>query len=500
MPRVSTSNAPSRGGSRAGVLAIQEDAGISRKKSMNQSQPRQTRAALGEITNASKGSQEEAGKKISLKSQVKKGLTNIVRRKSSAAKTLQQNAIIKSSSQENPPQALVTAPNHTGHQSLLDKLPQRTVSNTSSVNSSPRLFNLQLSFDSSGNSLPSSQEEESVRKLQEKLSQDKELLELSGTSSTLSSDDSYHSASASPQEEPSRPLVNHRYVPPARVLPPTGVFDFDADNAADPSACSEYAQDIFQYYKEREAQFEVPDYLSQQPQITEMMRSILVDWLVEVQESFELNHETLYTAIKLMDIFMSKKFVCKEDLQLVGATAALIACKTDERIPPNLDDFVYVCDDAYTRKDIVRKELEMVSVVGYDVGYPLSYRFLRRFGRVCRVNMPDLTFARYILELSLMEYALQVETSESLLAAAVLYVALKIRAVKGWKHAFLFYTGFTLEDIRPLAKKVLDMLKRPANEHLRTIRQKYDHGVFFEVAKIEIPRDLDCWDCLDCVE
>ena len=47
-----------------------------------------------------------------------------------------------------------------------------------------------------------------------------------------------------------------------------------------------------------------------------------------------------------------------------------------------MDDFVYVCDDAYTRKDIVRKELEMMSVVGYDVGYPLSYRFLRRFGRV----------------------------------------------------------------------------------------------------------------------
>ena len=68
-----------------------------------------------------------------------------------------------------------------------------------------------------------------------------------------------------------------------------------------------------------------------------MMRSILVDWLVEVQESFELNHETLYTAIKLMDIFMSKKFVCKEDLQLVGATAALIACKVilrPEQAPP----------------------------------------------------------------------------------------------------------------------------------------------------------------------
>ena len=40
--------------------------------------------------------------------------------------------------------------------------------------------------------------------------------------------------------------------------------------------------------------------------ITEAMRAILIDWLVEVQESFELNHETLYTAVKLMDLYLSK--------------------------------------------------------------------------------------------------------------------------------------------------------------------------------------------------
>ena len=57
----------------------------------------------------------------------------------------------------------------------------------------------------------------------------------------------------------------------------------------------------------------------------------LVDWLVEVQESFELNHETLYTAVKILDIYMSKMVVNKEDLQLVGATACLITCKIDER-------------------------------------------------------------------------------------------------------------------------------------------------------------------------
>ena len=127
--------------------------------------------------------------------------------------------------------------------------------------------------------------------------------------------------------------------------------------------------------------------MANQPEISEMMRAILVDWLVEVQESFELNHETLYTGVKLMDLYMSKVRVPKEELQLVGATACLIACKIDERIPPNLDDFVYVCDDAYTRRDIIKKEQEMICAVDYDVGYPLSYRFLRRFGRVSRLAL-----------------------------------------------------------------------------------------------------------------
>ena len=58
------------------------------------------------------------------------------------------------------------------------------------------------------------------------------------------------------------------------------------------------------------------------------MRGILVDWMVEVQESFELNHETLYTGVKLVDIYLSRvKGVPKTQLQLCGATALLIACK-----------------------------------------------------------------------------------------------------------------------------------------------------------------------------
>ena len=96
------------------------------------------------------------------------------------------------------------------------------------------------------------------------------------------------------------------------------------------------------------------------------MRAILVDWLVEVQESFELNHETLYTAVKILDLYMANKVVNKEELQLVGATACLIACKIDERF---VYIILYIRKDPYGLLDILYNNI-------VDVGFLVSYSFM----------------------------------------------------------------------------------------------------------------------------
>jgi len=194
--------------------------------------------------------------------------------------------------------------------------------------------------------------------------------------------------------------------------------------------------------------------------------------------------------VKLVDIYLSRvKGVPKTQLQLCGATALLIACKIDERIPPLLDDFVYVCDDAYSKEDIVKREIEMIAIAEYDFGYPLSYRFLRRYGRVCRASMPVLTFARYILELSLMEYDLNVETSESMLATAVMYIALKIWGHEHkWERTLEYFSGYKLEAVSDLVARVHQMLLAPSHESRHTIKTKYSHSVFHKVALTEIPK------------
>lgn len=277
---------------------------------------------------------------------------------------------------------------------------------------------------------------------------------------------------------------------PARVLPPQGVPDFDGETLGDPMQHSEYVMETFQYYKDREADFMVSDYISQQNEITEAMRAILVDWLVEVQESFELNHETLYTAVKMTDIYLSRKQVRKEDLQLVGATACLIACKVDERIPPLVDDFLYVCDDAYNRDQLMKMERKMLKVVGFDLGYSLSYRYVRRYGRVCRVTMPVLTLARYILEMSLMEYKLNTDTSESKLAASCLILAMKMKGITGFTATMEYFSGYKLSELEHIFSDLVSLLEKPPGANLRTIRSKYSHKVFHEVATIPLPEGL----------
>ncbi|XP_028169017.1 G2/mitotic-specific cyclin-B3 isoform X2 [Ostrinia furnacalis] len=276
---------------------------------------------------------------------------------------------------------------------------------------------------------------------------------------------------------------------------PSDVVDFDQENWNDPFQVSHYAMDIFNYLKSRERLFPIDDYLQRMNGITSWMRALLVDWMVEVQESFELNHETLYLAVKLVDLFLARSSqrpqrpqLSKEELQLLGASALFIASKFDERIPPLVDDFLYICDGAYTLSQLLKMEMNILRVIDFDLGVPLSYRFLRRYARCARVSMPTLTLARFVLEQCLLDYSL-VSHSDSKMAAAALYLALRMKALGSWTPTLAYYTGYTLQDILPIAMAQNATLHKKPKSAISTVRNKYSHTIFFEVAKVPLVED-----------
>lgn len=73
-----------------------------------------------------------------------------------------------------------------------------------------------------------------------------------------------------------------------------------------------------------------------QPEINEKMRLILVEWLIDVHVRFELNPETFYLTVNILDRFLSVMPVPRKELQLVGLSALLMSSKYEEIWPPQV--------------------------------------------------------------------------------------------------------------------------------------------------------------------
>ncbi|MEE6509622.1 hypothetical protein FKM82_027031 [Ascaphus truei] len=264
---------------------------------------------------------------------------------------------------------------------------------------------------------------------------------------------------------------------------PTGIEDIDKESAEDPFVSSEYAKDIFTYMKAREETFLLPNYMETQNDLSKDMRAILVDWMVEVQENFELNHETLYLSVKVVDHYLAACLTKREKLQLIGSTAIFIASKFEERCPPCVDDFLYICDDAYMRQELVTMEMEILRKLDFDINIPVPYRFLRRYAKCAHANMETLTLARFICERTLQEYDF-VQESASKMAASCLLLALTMKGLQGWTATLQHYSGYPASELHPLVKRLNFLLSHQPDEKLKAVRCKYSHRVFFEVAKL----------------
>ena len=62
-----------------------------------------------------------------------------------------------------------------------------------------------------------------------------------------------------------------------------------------------------------------------QADVTAHMRSILVDWLVEVAEEYKLVSNTLYLTVSYIDRFLSANALNRQRLQLLDVFAMLVA-------------------------------------------------------------------------------------------------------------------------------------------------------------------------------
>ena len=146
-----------------------------------------------------------------------------------------------------------------------------------------------------------------------------------------------------------------------------------------------------------------PYYMDKQAEIQWSMRSVLVDWVVQVHARFSLLPETLFLAINCIDRFLSVKVVSLAKLQLVGATALFIAAKYEEINCPSVSEIHYMVDGSYTVDEILKAERFMLSMLRFELGWPGPMSFLRRISKADDYDVETRTLAKYFLEVTLMD-------------------------------------------------------------------------------------------------
>lgn len=65
-----------------------------------------------------------------------------------------------------------------------------------------------------------------------------------------------------------------------------------------------------------------------------------------------------------------------------SCTTCLFLTSLQERSPPCVDDFLYICDDAYKREELISMEANVLQSLSFDINIPIPYRFLRRYAKV----------------------------------------------------------------------------------------------------------------------
>ncbi|XP_071733301.1 G2/mitotic-specific cyclin C13-1-like isoform X2 [Rutidosis leptorrhynchoides] len=262
------------------------------------------------------------------------------------------------------------------------------------------------------------------------------------------------------------------------------------DASLDLQMCETYDSDIYDYLRNMEVKRRpLGDYIEKvQRDVTVNMRSVLVDWLVEVAGEYKLLPDTLYLTISYIDRFLSVNVLNRQRLQLLGVSSMLIAAKYEEITPPQTEDFCDITDNTYAKQEVVKMEAEVLKTLRFEMGNPTVKTFLRRFISIGQEDY-DLEFLSYYLaELSLLEYSC-IKFLPSMVAASVTFLSRFILNPNShpWNLALEKLSGYKSSDLKECVKILHDLQSSRRAANLVAIREKYKQHKFKCVSELSSP-------------
>ncbi|KAM8893390.1 G2/mitotic-specific cyclin-B2-like [Spinachia spinachia] len=263
------------------------------------------------------------------------------------------------------------------------------------------------------------------------------------------------------------------------------VQDVDEQDSELPQLCSDYVKDIYKYLHVLEVQQAVRADYMQGYEISGRMRALLVDWLVQVHSRFQLLPETLYLTVAVLDRFLQVQPVSRRKLQLVGVAAMLVACKYEEMYAPEVGDFAYITDNAFTKAQVLEMERLVLRTLNFELGRPLPLHFLRRASKVAGSDVERHTLAKYLMELTLLDYDM-VHYRPSEIAAASLCLSQLLLEELAWSPTQQHYSTYDAAHLKTIMQHIAQniVLVDEGKTKFQAVKNKYSSSKLMKIALI----------------
>ena len=228
----------------------------------------------------------------------------------------------------------------------------------------------------------------------------------------------------------------------------------------------EYMNKIYYNLLKEEDEGIVPkpkyNYMKEQKEINEQMRSILIDWIIDVHYKFGFTDETLFMTVLIIDRYLTVKQITRAKLQLLGITAMMIACKHEEIDLPKVDDFTYITDNAYVKDEVLKMENDVLKELNFNLLYPSQIKFFEYLSIHFGFDKKKHMMGKYLMESFLIDIKC-IKYKPSVISSACCYIVMKFFKMKNYQESYdkKFYSlivnddsKYTEHDIKECAKDI----------------------------------------------
>ena len=265
-------------------------------------------------------------------------------------------------------------------------------------------------------------------------------------------------------------------------------FNFQ-NNQDNISYAGEYLEEIYMNLLLEENQSTIKPkygYMANQPEINEIMRAILIDWIIDVHLRFNLRQDTLFMTIWLIDTYLSFAFIQRDKLQLLGITCLLISGKSHEIYYPQHNKLLEMTDNAYIKEEMLTMENEILKKLNFFIVCPNPIDFYNILSKMFNFEKKQYYLGNYFIEAALVNYPI-LKYSSSVIASSCAYLVMKYYKIDGYQ---ILYNNFIVNEkcpedvIKDAAKEIYFLVDNLSKSKFKSVKKKFSLTQFENVSEI----------------